>query len=95
MANNERIHKKYWKNNWKKENKFKDHKNELTIDHKYSTFEGYKNKISPEIIGSIVNLEILTHSVNSSKGIKCSISLSKLTNDYQNFINENKNNKNS
>jgi len=73
----------------------KDYKNKLAIDHKYSISKGFQDKISPEIIGSIVNLEILTHSKNSSKGRKCSISLTKLLNDYQNFINENQNNKNS
>ena len=82
--------KKYWNNNWKIDNVNKEWRDKLAIDHKYSISQGYKNKISPEIIGSIINLEVLTHSKNCSKGPKCSISLSKLTNDYQNFINENK-----
>jgi hypothetical protein len=78
-----------------KENKFIfEFKNKNTIDHKFSISEGFKNKVSPEIIGSIVNLEILTASKNSSKCRKCSISLNKLLNDYQNFINENKIDKN-
>jgi hypothetical protein len=83
---------KYWNKDWKKNNKDKIYKDKLTIDHKYSIVEGYRNKISPEIIGSIVNIEILTHSKNSAKGRKCSISLNKLINDYKNFLNENKNN---
>ena len=87
--------KKYWQKDWKGDNKNKNYKNKLTIDHKYSVSNGFRDKISPEIIGSIINLEILTRSKNSSKGPKCSISLNKLINDYQNFINENKINKDS
>jgi hypothetical protein len=82
--------KKYWDPEWKKENKLKKGKDQLTVDHKYSISKGFKDKISPEIMGSIVNLEILTRSKNSSKGCKCSLSLNKLMNDYNNFIDENK-----
>jgi hypothetical protein len=41
-----------------------------TIDHKISIFSGFKNKIDPNIIGSILNLCITTRSNNSSKHIK-------------------------
>jgi hypothetical protein len=70
-----------------KENKnIEELKEKWSIDHKFSIKEGWKNKISPEIIGSIVNLEIMNFSDNSSKQSKCSISLEKLIRDY----NENK-----
>lgn len=78
---------------YKKDNKNKKCKDRKTIDHKYSISQGFKNTISPEIIGSIVNLQILSHSKNASKNYKCSISLQKLVNDYNNFIDENKVNK--
>lgn len=77
-------------------NKILEQKNKLTIDHKFSIKQGFLDNIPPEVIGSIVNLEILTMSKNASKKEKCSITLQKLTNDYHNFINENKiNQKNS
>jgi hypothetical protein len=77
----------------KKYNKEKIYKEKLAIDHKYSIFEGFKHKITPEIIGSIVNIQLLTISKNCSKNSACSITLQKLLNDYNNFINENKINK--
>jgi hypothetical protein len=78
--------------NRKKYNENKIYKNKLAIDHKYSVSQGFKNKISPEIVGCIINLQLLTVSENASKNGKCSISLQKLVNDYNNFINENKGN---
>jgi hypothetical protein len=48
------------------------------LDHKYSIAEGFKNKVSPEIIGSIYNLRFIDHKENCSKGTKCSITLEKL-----------------
>jgi len=71
-------------------NKNKIYKEKLAIDHKYSIFDGFKYKISPEIIGSIVNIQLLTVSENSSKNSESHITLQKLLNDYNNFINENK-----
>jgi len=71
-------------------NKNLKHINKISIDHKYSIKQGFIDKISPEIIGSIVNLEILSFSKNSSKQEKCSISLQTLLNNYNKFLNENK-----
>jgi hypothetical protein len=56
-----------------------------SIDHKYSIFEGFKKNISPEIIGSIVNLEIMILTENCSKYNKCSITKKQLINEYNNF----------
>jgi hypothetical protein len=48
------------------------------LDHKYSITEGFKNKVSPKVIGSIYNLEFIPYNVNTAKGIKCSITLEEL-----------------
>ena len=52
----------------------KDYRLKLSIDHKYSVSEGFKHKISPGIIGSIVNLDIINFSENSSKNKNFAIS---------------------
>ena len=43
------------------------------LDHKYSKYGGFINKIDPLIISSPQNLQILTLSENTSKGQYCSI----------------------
>jgi transposase len=43
------------------------------LDHKYSINEGFKNKISPNIIGNIINLEFIPWEENIRKRTKCSI----------------------
>jgi hypothetical protein len=48
------------------------------LDHKYSIYEGFKNNISPKIIGGVENLEIIPESDNLSKGKKCSITIEEL-----------------
>lgn len=53
------------------------------LDHKYSIFYGFRNNISPEIIGNINNLEFIPSIENSKKKIKCSISIEELTNSYK------------
>lgn len=68
------------KNNWK----------DKTIDHKYSRHRGFLDNIPPEIIGSIVNLDILTLSENSKKKTKCSISKDDLYAQFNILKNENK-----
>jgi hypothetical protein len=69
------------------ENKnIKDILNKWNKDHKYSIIQGFKNNIDPEIIGSIINIEIIKGSDNFSKHDKCSITLDQLLSDYQNFL---------
>lgn len=58
---------------------------EFQLDHKYSMKMGFINDIPPEIIGSIVNLEILPAKLNNSKKEKCSITKKQLLQDYKNF----------
>lgn len=48
------------------------------LDHKFSMMEGFKQKISPEIIGCIHNLEYIPMKENHSKGARCSITLDEL-----------------
>lgn len=51
---------------------------EYHLDHKYSVFEGFRNKVPVEVIGHICNLEMLPYNKNTSKGEKCSITLDEL-----------------
>jgi hypothetical protein len=48
------------------------------LDHKYSLYEGFKNNVSPKIIGGYKNLEVIESFKNLSKGKKCSIELSEI-----------------
>ena len=73
------INKKEYNKNIKK---FKDF---WSIDHKYSIKQGFLNKIDPQIIGSIINLEIIKLYENSIKHSKCSIELDKLISEYNLF----------
>ena len=51
---------------------------EWHLDHKYSIFDGYKNNISESIIAHPCNLDLIHHTINESKNIKSSITLSEL-----------------
>ena len=48
------------------------------LDHKFSILEGFKQGISPEIIGNINNLEFIPWEENNIKKDKCSITESEL-----------------
>lgn len=54
--------------------------NAYHLDHKYSISEGFKNDISPEIIGNIKNLEFIPWRENLKKKNKCSITINELIN---------------
>jgi hypothetical protein len=41
------------------------------LDHKVSIWYGYTNKLSPELIGSIDNLEFIPSYQNLKKGVRC------------------------
>ena len=58
---------------------------EYHIDHRYSIFQGFKDKIPSEIIGSIFNLEMIESRVNISKNIQCSITKEELYSLYKKF----------
>lgn len=53
------------------------------IDHIYSIKEGFENNISPEIIGSIVNLRMLTKIENSKKGKRCDMTKEELLEKFK------------
>lgn len=52
------------------------------LDHMFSICEGFRNDVSPEIIGDITNLMMLPAHDNCVKNKKCSIALEKLLEKY-------------
>ncbi len=52
----------------------------FSLDHKYSISQGFRDNILPHIIGSSINLEIITIEENSSKGGLCKITKDELFN---------------
>lgn len=50
-------------------------KNGYSLDHKFSKYGGFVNKIHPLVIGSRDNLQLISTTENSKKGQYCSISL--------------------
>lgn len=60
------------------------------VDHIYSMSEGFKNKIDPKIIGSIVNLQILPSLINIKKQGDCWISIEELNKIYNELSEEDK-----
>jgi hypothetical protein len=60
------------------------------VDHRFSVQMGFVNDVPPEVVGSIVNLEVLPRADNCRKSRRSSITLSCLNEIYQQFIsNEN------
>ena len=57
-------------------------KNDDTIDHIFSVQKGFINGILPQIIGSQINLRIITKSENSKKHTKCGMSINELFKQY-------------
>lgn len=55
--------------------------NSWHVDHRYSVFQGFKNQVSPLVIASICNLEMLPWNENVKKRTKCSIKLEELLNN--------------
>ena len=66
---------------------------QFQLDHKYSIKMGFINDIPAEIVGSIVNLEILPGTLNASKKEKCSITKQHLLNQYKIFKENHENQK--
>ena len=56
------------------------------LDHKFSILEGFKQKISPEIIGSYINLEIIEAKLNCSKQDKCNITKEEPMSSFEKII---------
>lgn len=53
------------------------------LDHVYSIFQGYRDGISPEIIGHYSNLQVIDEEVNRLKGSSCGKSKDQLMEDFQ------------
>jgi cytochrome c-type biogenesis protein CcmH/NrfF len=60
-------------------------RNKYHLDHKYSVYDGFINKIKPEIISSIYNLQILSEHDNICKHKKSDVPL----NEILSFVDEN------
>jgi len=58
------------------------------LDHIYSIFEGFLNKVEPEIMGHIENLQMIKWEDNRFKSKKCSIDLIELKNRIKLYENE-------
>jgi hypothetical protein len=59
-------------------NNFINGKSDYHIDHKYSIYEGFINKIDTKIISSKENLQMLSYIDNLRKGVKSSIDINDL-----------------
>lgn len=59
------------------------------LDHKFSVAEGYRQGISADIIGNIVNLEFIPKKENMQKNSNCSISKNELLLEYSKKVNTN------
>lgn len=57
---------------------------QMHLDHMYSVYQGFIEKVSPYVIGFIGNLEFLSAKENCSKQLKCSQSLEQLLNKINN-----------
>lgn len=62
-----------------------DNKKWITVDHRFSRNQGFLYKVSPEIIGHICNLQLLTFDDNRRKQTECSISLEGLNIEISEF----------
>ena len=51
------------------------------LDHKYSISQGYINQVSPQLIGSLTNLEFIPWEENIKKQANCSITIEELLNE--------------
>jgi hypothetical protein len=60
------------------------------LDHIYSIFDGFKNKIDPRIIGSIVNLQILPQDINKKKNVQSWITIERLLELYDKLSKDDK-----
>lgn len=58
------------------------------IDHNYPKRRAFLDGVPPEVCGSVVNLQYITHSENSSKRSDCWITKEELFSKYEKFNNE-------
>jgi hypothetical protein len=53
------------------------------VDHLYSRHYGFINNVPPEVIGCFCNLNVIPWHENIKKGIKCTVSLDELMENYE------------
>lgn len=58
---------------------------DYNLDHIYSIYQGFKEKIEPEVISSIINLQLLPSKINKIKGSNCWIEKEELLYLYNNL----------
>lgn len=63
---------------WYKAKNHGNNLNGISRDHRYSCDEGFNNLVDPYIISHPANCELLQHSKNIAKYVKCSITLEQL-----------------
>ena len=78
-----------WYNHYSKINP-NDYKrgNEYQLDHIFSRYEGWKQNISPEVIGHWTNLQMLEKEENRAKDIDCWKNKEQLFEDYNKYTQE-------
>lgn len=67
--------------NFEKRGRIYENPEAYHLDHRFSIKEGFEEKIPPEIIGSLKNLEMIPGKANCSKRSKCSITKEELLDD--------------
>ena len=75
----------YMLENFEKRGSASNDSNAHHVDHMFSIYEGFKQKIPPFIIGNICNLEMIHYSKNCSKRGNCSLTKEEL---FKRFYNE-------
>lgn len=76
---------------WYKAKNNGDNLDGVSRDHMYSIKEGFENKIDTNIISHSANCELIQQRKNSSKHIKCSITLDELKERIKNWNKKYKN----
>jgi hypothetical protein len=78
---------KFGRNIWNdiRESRNLPQKEWLTIDHKFSRNDGFINKVSPDVVGHICNLEIMTFQDNRNKWSNSSIRYEDLLEEIKKF----------
>ena len=67
-------------------NKLKRGRNEFHLDHIYSIIDGFNNNVSPEVMASPINLQMLTRIENGSKNGASHMTLEQLYDLHNKFI---------
>lgn len=83
------ITKISWREHFDKINPTRINRTTHALDHIYSIQAGFRENISPAIIGHWTNLRIIGTVANSAKGMRCDKTLEELHADYQSSLLDN------